>query len=162
MKEFAIGAATANLGWAKKLTLKQRWIIVGAIWSFYFATLLIWGDVNLDGLLLSVIYSLLLIKTHSVELKINSYLEQKLVFGSDNLVLKSHNTIHWHIPFHRLDRIEQVKSGPRWSPSSTTLVYTNDNDSYMISGELSSEAIEDIQQEIDRIKRINGVRVIDL
>lgn len=152
MKEFAIGADPVDFGWAKRLTLRQRWMAIGGIWSFYFATSLIWESINLTGLLLSVIYSLLLIKTNSAESKINNYFEQKLVFGSDNLVFKSSDTIHWHIPFHRLDRIEQAISGPRWAPISTALIYTNDNDSYLISGELSPETVEKIHQEIERIK----------
>ena len=122
-------------------------MVAGGIWSFYLATSLVWGSINLTGLLLSVIYSWLVIKTHSAESKINNYFEQKLVFGSDNLVLESSDTIHWHIPFHRLDRIEQVKN-----PNSMTLVYTNDNDSYLIYGKLSTETIDEIQQEIEQIK----------
>lgn len=147
MKEFAIGAETVDFGWAKTLTLKQRWLIVVAIWACYFTIAIIWNGVSLGGLLLCLMYSFLFIKANSAESIINNYFEQKLVFGTENLVFKSRDTIHWHIPFYRLNRIEQVKN-----PNSMTLVYTNDNDSYMIYGTLSTETIDEIQQEIERIK----------
>lgn len=152
MKEFSISARPIEIDRKKLLTLKQRWLIAGLICLFYFSISLIWGEISFEDILLCCIYSLIFIASSSTKPTLNTHVEQKLVFGIDNLVLKSSDTIHWHIPFHRLDRIEQAISGPKWAPASTALIHTNDNDSYLISGELSPETIEEIQQEIDRIK----------
>lgn len=80
------------------------------------------------------------------------YGDQVLAFGARNLVCKQGDTIVWHIPYERVSHIKEFTSGPRWAQSVTTLVYTNDNDSYMISGKPHDCTLEVIQQEIDRVK----------
>lgn len=126
-------------------------------WILFLVVSLYQGEVNSDlffaALLLTIIH-------FASGLKKDVYPARKdlarltiLEFGEQHLLYKNKDRIIWSIPFERLDSVQRVVSGGRFSSKrSAYLVFTNDGDSYLLAQSMDASQLEEIQREIEKVK----------
>ena len=134
---------------------RLRWpapiIFLGFFFIMYFA----YSEVNYVALIFGVVYTARLFIKSSEGSFSHSFGFTTLEFGQSNLLYKNKESIIWHIPYKRLEKIQCVchGSGTVLSPTvREVLVLTSDNDSYSIMGHVSDEQIKEIQNEIEYAK----------
>ncbi|OPX54396.1 hypothetical protein SAMN02745127_02823 [Oceanospirillum multiglobuliferum] len=132
-----------------------RWPFIALFWGLFLFSYVSYSQINFVALVFGVIYTFGFFYKPSRKVNDYSFGFTRLEFGEENLLYKNGDSIIWHIPYKRLEKIQvsQHGSGSFLSPViKEILILTNDNDSYSLMGALPDSEIEEIQKEIEIAK----------
>ena len=137
------------------ISASLRWPFVALFWGLFLVSYIGYSQINFVALVFGVIYTFGFFYKPSQKTNNYSFGSTTLEFGEENLLYKNGNSIIWHIPYRRLEKIQVFEhgSGSFFSPvTKEFLILTNDNDSYSLMGTLPDSEIKEIQREIEIVK----------
>jgi hypothetical protein len=128
-------------------------------WLLFCVSTALTNELNYIALLFAAFYTASCFIKPTKNTSAQNFGYYTLEFGESNLLYKSGDSIIWHIPFERVEKVHcNVHGSGKWFSPKTKelLVLTNDNDSYPLYGTIDSGKLLEIQNEIELLKSKNA------